>query len=80
MIREVILLGGVIYLVIILLQAVSRPSVGLESIAAGSILAVATMFYWYGKHDGLHRWEMIALWGAVLLFLLYGILKYTGAV
>lgn len=80
MIREVILVGGVIYLVIILLQAVSRPSIAMESIAAGSILAVATMFYWYGKHDCLHRWEIIALWSAVLLFLLYGVLKYSGVV
>jgi hypothetical protein len=78
MIREVILGAGIIYLIIILLQAIARPSVGMEAIAAGSILAVATAFYWYRNHEGLHRGETVALWGAVLLFLLYGILKYTG--
>jgi multisubunit Na+/H+ antiporter MnhB subunit len=80
MIREVILGGGIIYLIIILLQAIARPSVGMEAIVAGSILAVATAFYWYRNHEGLHRWEAVALWGAVFLFLLYGVLKYTGVV
>jgi len=80
MIREIILGGGIIYLIIILLQAFERPSVGMEAIVAGSILAVATAFYWYRKHEGLHQWETCALWGAVLLFLLYGVLKYTGVI
>lgn len=80
MIREVILVAGTIYLIILLLQAIARPSVGMEAIVAGSILAVATAFYWYRKHEGIHRWEAIALWGAVLLFLLYGVLKYTGVI
>jgi hypothetical protein len=80
MIREIILGGAGMYLIILAVQIINRPSVSLEAIAAGSVLALATGIYLYAHPGRIHAWESVALWSAVLLFLVYGIFKYvTGA-
>ncbi len=78
MIREVILGGGVIYLAILAIQFLQRPSEALGAVIAASVLALATGLYWYDNHHRIHTWEMVALWSVVLLFLVYGLVKYAG--
>jgi uncharacterized membrane protein len=78
MIREVILLGGAIYLVILAVQLFQVPSEALGVVIAASILTLATGLYWYDNHHRIHTWELVALWSVVLLFLVYGLLKYAG--
>jgi hypothetical protein len=78
MIREVILGGAVIYIIILIAQIIERPSVGIEAIAAGSVLAFAAALYLSSNPHRIHNGESIALWIAVLLFLAYGVFKYTG--
>jgi hypothetical protein len=78
MIREVILGGAAIYIIILIAQIIERPSVGVEAIAAGSVLAFAAVLYLSRNPHRIHNWESVALWTAVLLFLAYGIFKYTG--
>ncbi|HON82045.1 MAG TPA: hypothetical protein PLN56_08225 [Methanoregulaceae archaeon] len=78
MIREVILGAGAIYLAVLFLQLVQRPSTALGAIIAGSVLGLATGLYWYDNEHHIHKWERFALWVAVLLFLIYGIFTYPG--
>ncbi|MDD1707577.1 MAG: hypothetical protein LUQ33_00200 [Methanoregulaceae archaeon] len=78
MIREILLGAGITYLIILAIQIVQRPSTVVGAIAAGSLLMVAAGFYWYDSHEGVHRWEIIMLWSAILLFVIYGILKFSG--
>ncbi len=78
MIREVILGGAAIYLIILIAQIIERPSVGIEAIAAGSVLAIAAVLYSYDHPSRIHAWESVTLWTAVLLFMAYGIFKYAG--
>jgi hypothetical protein len=78
MIREVVLGAGITYLIILAIQIIQRPSFASGALAAGSLIMIATGFYWYGSHEGVHKWEIIMLWSAILLFVIYGILKYSG--
>jgi hypothetical protein len=80
MIREVILGAGAMYLIILIAQIIQRPSVGLEAILAGSVLAVAMGVYLSAYPHRIHAGESVAVWTGVLLFLVYGLFKYlTGA-
>jgi hypothetical protein len=80
MIREVILGAGAMYLIILIAQIIQRPSVGLEAILAGSVLAVAMGVYLSAYPYRIHAGESVAVWTGVLLFLVYGLFKYlTGA-
>jgi len=78
MIREILLGAGITYLIILAIQIVHRPTTAVEAIAAGSLLITAAGFYWYGSHEGVHKWEIIMLWSAIFLFVIYGILKFMG--
>jgi hypothetical protein len=80
MIRESILAGGIIYISIAALQVIDRPSMLGEGIVVMSALACATAFYLSRDEHALHRWEMAALWTTVLLFALYGFLKFWGVI
>jgi hypothetical protein len=80
MIRESILAGGIIYISIAALQVIDRPSMLGEGIVVMSALAFATAFYLTRNEHALHRWEMAALWTTVLLFALYGFLKFWGVI
>jgi hypothetical protein len=78
MIREAILFGGVIYILITIAQVLDRPMIWLEGAVVSVALAAATTFYLIRSEHRLHISEIIALWAAVLLFLVYGMLKYGG--
>jgi len=78
MIREILLGAGITYLIILAIQIIQRPSVATGALAAGSLIMIAAGIYWYGSHEGVHKWEIIMLWSAILLFVIYGILKFSG--
>jgi hypothetical protein len=78
MIREAILFGGVLYILITLAQVIDRPGIWLEGLVVSLVLAVATAYYLIHDEHRLHTSEIVALWVAVLLFLVYGVLKYGG--
>lgn len=80
MIRECILAGGVIYIMITIIQIIRRPALAFEGIAVAIALALATAFYLTRREHELHTWEAIAFWASVLLFAAYGILKFGGIV
>ena len=78
MIREAILFGGVLYVLITIAQIIDRPSIWSEGIIVAIILAIATAYYLIHDEHRLHISEIIALWAAVLLFMVYGLFKYGG--
>lgn len=78
MIREILLGAGITYLIILAIQVIQRPSVATGALAAGSVIMIAAGIYWYGSHEGVHKWEIIMLWSAIFLFVIYGILKFLG--
>jgi len=80
MIRECILAGGVIYVLIAIIQIIQRPSLAFEGIAVIICLALATAFYLTRREHELHTGEAITFWASVLLFAAYGILKFGGVV
>jgi hypothetical protein len=78
MIREAILFGGVLYILITIAQVIDRPSIWAEGIIVSVVLAIATAYYLIKDEHRLHTAEIVALWAAVLLFVVYGMLKYGG--
>jgi hypothetical protein len=78
MIREAILFGGVLYILITIAQIIDRPSILSEGIVVAIILAIATAYYLIHDEHRLHTSEVVALWAAVLLFMVYGLFKYGG--
>lgn len=78
MIREAILFGGALYILISIAQVVGRPVLWLEGIVVAIVLAITTAYFLVHDEHRLHRSEIIALWVAVLLFMIYGLLKYGG--
>ena len=80
MIREAILFGGVLYILITIAQVLDRPMIWFEGIIVCGALAAATVFYLISDEHRLHISEIIALWAAVLLFAVYGCLKYGGII
>jgi hypothetical protein len=78
MIREAILFGGVLYILITIAQIIERPSIWAEGILVAIILAIATVYYFMNDEHRLHTAEIVALWAAVLLFMVYTLFKYGG--
>ena len=78
MIRKAILFGGVLFILITLIQVLDRPTIWLEGIVVSVALAAATAYYLMQDEHRLHVSEMVALWASVLLFAAYGILKFGG--
>jgi len=78
MIREAILFGGVLYVLITLAQIINRPAIWSEGIIVALVLAIATAGYLIRDEHRLHVSEIVALWAAVLLFMVYAILKFGG--
>lgn len=80
MIRECILAGGILYVIITIIQVLDRPSILMEGVVVGFALSFATAFYLTRNEHTLHAWEAAALWAAVLLFAVYGMAKLGGAI
>lgn len=80
MIRECILAGGILYVIITVIQVIQRPSILMESVVVGFALLFATAFYLTRNEHTLHASEAAALWAAVLLFAVYGMVKVGGLI
>jgi len=80
MIREAILFGGVLYILLTLAQVLDRPMIWVEGFVVSVAFAAAITFYLIRDEHKLHISEIVALWAAVLLFVVYGFLKYGGVV
>ena len=80
MIREAILFGGVLYILITIAQILDRPMIWVEGVVVSVAFAAAITFYLIRDEQKLHISEIVALWAAVLLFVVYGFLKYEGVV
>jgi hypothetical protein len=78
MIREAILFGGVMYILITISQIIDRPAIWSEGIVVAIILGIATAYYLIHDEHRLHISEIAALWAAVLLFMVYALLKFGG--
>ncbi|MCK9590417.1 MAG: hypothetical protein M0Q91_00195 [Methanoregula sp.] len=78
MIREAILFGGVLYALITIAQIIDRPAIWSEGIIVAIVLAIATACYLIRDEHRLHISEIVALWVAVLLFIIYALLKHGG--
>jgi hypothetical protein len=78
MIREAILFGGVLYILITIAQIIDRPVIWAEGVVVAVVLAIATAYYLMKDEHRLHKSEIVALWAAVLLFVVYGVLRYGG--
>jgi hypothetical protein len=78
MIREAIFFGGVLYILIAAAQIINRPALWPEGIIVALVLSIATTCYLIHDEHRLHVSEIAALWAAVLLFMVYAILKFGG--
>lgn len=78
MIREAILFGGAMYILISIAQIFDRPAIWSEGIVVTIVLAIATAYYLIHDEHRLHMSEIVALWAAVLLFMVYALLKFGG--
>jgi hypothetical protein len=78
MIREALLFGGVLYILITIAQIIDRPAILSEGIMVVVVLAIGTVYYLLQDEHQSHTSEIIALWAAVLMFVVYGILKFGG--
>lgn len=80
MIREVMFFGGSVYILISIAQIIERPALWAEGISVIFVLAIASAYYLIHDKHRLHLSEIVALWAAVLLFLVYTLLKLWGIV
>lgn len=80
MIREVLVLATLIYLLVIAVQLIDRPALWLQSLAVAAALGLAAGAYWFREELHLGKWEAVALWAAVLLFVIYAIARLGGLV
>ena len=80
MIRECILAGGILYVIITVIQVIQRPSILIEGVVVGFALSFASAFYLTRNEHTLHASEAAALWAAVLLFAVYGMFKLGGMI
>ena len=80
MIKEAVIAGVIIYIVINIAQVLDRPAVAIEGFVIIASLVCAGILYYFRNEGILRKWEGAALWAVVLLFLVYGALKFGGAI
>jgi hypothetical protein len=78
MIREAVIFGGALYVLISIAQIIERPVIWSDGIVVAIVLAIATAAYLIHDEHRLHLSEIVALWAAVLMFVVYALLKYGG--
>lgn len=78
MIRKALIISVIIYIAVNAVQILKRPSTAPEVLLVCIALIGAVSFYTVSEKEQLRSWEGAALWGAVSLFVLYGLLKYAG--
>lgn len=80
MIRESILIAGIIYLAVIAIQMLTVPATLFQGAVVGILLLAGTGFYFIRHHELLEHLEIVALWSVILLFVLYALLRLGGIV
>lgn len=80
MIRESILIAGIIYLVVIVVQVLIVPDMLLQGVIVLTVLLAGTGFFFIRHHDLLEHLEIVALWSVILLFVLYAVIRLGGVI
>ena len=80
MIRESILIAGIIYLAVIAMQMLTVPATLLQGAIVGIFLLAGTGFYFIRHYELLEHLEIVALWSVILLFVFYALLRLGGVV
>ena len=78
MIRELLATGAIAYGVLALVQYLQNPVVQTESVVIAALLAGVAIIGWVAGEARLRQGEMVAVWGAVLLFVIYALLGGGG--
>jgi len=78
MIRELVLLGGVFYIVIALVQWVQNQTVQVEAALVAGILVVLSLIHYARDEERLKKIEMAGLWLAIAFFVGYALAKAGG--
>ncbi|HOS67444.1 MAG TPA: hypothetical protein PLI54_05865 [Methanoculleus sp.] len=78
MIRELVLVGGVIYIVIALVQWFENQTVQGEALVFAGILVVLSLTHYASDEERLKQLEMAGLWLMIALFAGYAIAKAGG--
>jgi hypothetical protein len=78
MIRKILLAAIIVYIAVSTAQIIQRPSTAPEGVVIGAALLAVISFSYMRDEQGLAKWEGFAIWFAVFLFVLYGILRYAG--
>ena len=78
MIRELVLLSGVAYIIIALVQWVQNQTVQVEAVLFAGILVVLSLIHYTRDEERLKKIEMVGLWMAIALFLGYALLRAGG--
>jgi hypothetical protein len=78
MIRKILLAAIIVYIAVSTAQIIQRPSTAPEGVVIGAALLAVISFSYMRDEQGLAKWEGFAIWLAVFLFVLYGILRYAG--
>ena len=80
MIRESILIAGIIYLAVIVIQVLTVSATLLQGVIVGILILAGTGCYFIRHHELLEHMEVVALWSVILLFVVYALLQLWGAV
>jgi hypothetical protein len=80
MIRKILLAAVLIYIAVSIIQIVQRPSTAVEGVVIAAALLAVISFSFMRSEQELATWEGVAVWLAIFLFVVYGILKYAGVV
>ncbi|MDD4454812.1 MAG: hypothetical protein PHI67_05795 [Candidatus Methanomethylophilaceae archaeon] len=78
MIREMVLIGGAVYIVIALLQWLDNQTVQGEAVILAGILVVLSLIHHASSEEQLKKFEMVGLWLMIALFAGYAIAKAGG--
>ncbi|KAF5038425.1 hypothetical protein DSECCO2_554490 [anaerobic digester metagenome] len=78
MIRELVLVGGVIYIVIALVQWFENQTVQGEALVFVGALAILSLAHHVSDEERLKQLEMAGLWLMIALFAGYAIAKAGG--
>lgn len=78
MIRELVLVGGVIYIVIALVQWFENQTVQGEALVFAGILVALSLIHRASDEERLKQLEMAGLWLMIALFAGYAIAKAGG--
>ncbi|NLA38455.1 MAG: hypothetical protein GX882_03530 [Methanomicrobiales archaeon] len=78
MIRELVLLGGVAYIIIALVQGMQNQAVQTDAVLFAGVLVVLSLIHYVRSEERLKKVEVMGLWLAIALFAGYALLRAGG--